>query len=55
MNNIKSGDNVLVIWNGSDQNDLSNVVNEIKTFTKSGNVVLENSEMITECKQILPT
>lgn len=50
MNHIKAGDNVLVIWKGSDQNDLSNLVNEVKSFAINGSVVLENSEMITECK-----
>ncbi|KAL0822404.1 hypothetical protein ABMA28_004485 [Loxostege sticticalis] len=48
MNHIKAGDNVLVIWKGSDQNDLSNLVNEVKSFAINGSVVLENSEMITE-------
>lgn len=46
MNNIKSGDNVLILWNNSDPNDLSNLVNEIKNVNAS--VVLENSSMIAE-------
>lgn len=46
MNNIKSGDNVLILWNNSDPNDLSNLVNEIQNVNAS--VVLENSSMIAE-------
>ncbi|XP_047993355.1 anamorsin homolog [Leguminivora glycinivorella] len=48
MNTLKSGDNVLVIWKGSEQNDLSKTVADIQSATNNGNVVLENSEMITE-------
>ncbi|KAI8426129.1 hypothetical protein MSG28_005081 [Choristoneura fumiferana] len=48
MYNLKSGDNVLVIWRNSEQDDLSRVVDEIKSATNNGSIVLENSEMITE-------
>ncbi|XP_059053817.1 anamorsin homolog [Achroia grisella] len=48
MNNIRDSDNVLIIWKNSEPNDLSNLVNEIKILSRTGNVVLENSEMITE-------
>ncbi|XP_045766679.1 anamorsin homolog [Maniola jurtina] len=46
MNKIKSGDNVLILWNENDPNDLSNLVNEIQSVKAS--VVLENSSMIAE-------
>ncbi|CAH2266375.1 jg9139 [Pararge aegeria aegeria] len=46
MNNIKSGNNVLILWNNNDPNDLSNLVNEIQKLNAS--VVLENSSMIAE-------
>ncbi|XP_028173409.1 anamorsin homolog [Ostrinia furnacalis] len=48
MNHIKDGHSVLIIWNGNDQNELSNLMNEVKSLAKIGNVVLENSERITE-------
>ncbi|KAM3966139.1 cytokine induced apoptosis inhibitor 1 [Aphomia sociella] len=48
MNNIRNGNSVLIIWNKSEQNDLSSLVNEIKNASKTGEVFLENSEMITE-------
>lgn len=50
MDNVKAGDNVLVIWNSDNQSSISNLVEEIKAVIKNGSVVLENSEMITECK-----
>ncbi|XP_026738073.1 anamorsin homolog isoform X2 [Trichoplusia ni] len=48
MDNVKAGDNVLVIWNSDNQSSISNLVEEIKAVIKNGSVVLENSEMITE-------
>lgn len=50
MDSVKSGDNVLVIWNNDNQSSISSLVEEIKTVIKNGSVVLENSEMLTECK-----
>lgn len=50
MENIKAGDNVLVIWNNDVQSAISKLVEEIKGIVQNGTVVLENSEMITECK-----
>lgn len=51
MNNIKSGDNVLVIWKNSSQDDIGNLVNQIQSVS-GGNIILENSDMITECEEI---
>ncbi|XP_052754895.1 anamorsin homolog [Galleria mellonella] len=48
MNNVCNGDNVLIIWKNSDQNDLNSLVNKIKSISETGIIVLENSEMITE-------
>ncbi|XP_075978963.1 cytokine induced apoptosis inhibitor 1 [Anticarsia gemmatalis] len=48
MENIKAGDNVLVIWNKDNQEGISNLVDDIKGLVQNGSVVLENSEMITE-------
>ncbi|XP_035445352.2 anamorsin homolog [Spodoptera frugiperda] len=48
MENVKSGDNVLIIWNNDNQSSISNLVEEIKSLIGNGSVVLENSEMITE-------
>ncbi|CAH0584395.1 unnamed protein product [Chrysodeixis includens] len=48
MDNVKAGDNVLVIWNSDNNSSISNLVEEIKAVIKNGSVVLENSEMITE-------
>lgn len=50
MENVKSGDNVLIIWNNDNQSSISNLVEEIKSLIGNGSVVLENSEMITECE-----
>lgn len=50
MEFLKSGDNVLIIWNNSEQNDIANFVNEVKCAVNDGNVFLENSSMIAECK-----
>lgn len=50
MNNIKSGDNVLVIWKNSSQDDIGNLVNQIQGIS-GGNIILENSDMITECEE----
>lgn len=50
MNNIKSSDNVLIIWKNGDQNGIKNFVEQIQGLAKNGSVFLENSEMITECK-----
>ncbi|KAL4711997.1 hypothetical protein ACJJTC_003664 [Scirpophaga incertulas] len=47
MNNVKEGDKVLILWNNNDQNEITTFVNELKN-KKPGDVVLENSEMITE-------
>lgn len=49
MNNLKSGDSVLIIWNNCDQTSLKSLVDEIKNLTKDGAVVLENTGMITKC------
>ncbi|CAH2039488.1 unnamed protein product, partial [Iphiclides podalirius] len=48
MEFLKSGQNVLIIWNNSEQNDISNIVNEVKSAVVEGNVCLENSSMISE-------
>ncbi|KAH9630473.1 hypothetical protein HF086_017011 [Spodoptera exigua] len=48
MENLKSGDNVLIIWNNDSKNSISNLVEEIKSIIGNGSFVLENSEMITE-------
>ncbi|CAB3238057.1 unnamed protein product [Arctia plantaginis] len=48
MENIKAGDNVLVIWNNDVQSAISKLVEEISGMVQNGTVVLENSEMITE-------
>ncbi|CAG9793956.1 unnamed protein product [Diatraea saccharalis] len=48
MNAIKEGDNILLLWESSDQNDLNLLVNELKNITKTGQIVLENSGMITD-------
>lgn len=53
MNNIKIGDNVLVIWKNSSQDDIGNLVNQIQGIS-GGNITLENSDMITECEEIRP-
>lgn len=53
MNNIKIGENVLVIWKNSTQDDIGNLVNQIKGIS-GGNIVLENADMITECEELLP-
>lgn len=47
MNNIKSGDNVLIVWSNSESNEISNLVNEIQRIGNTS-VVLENSSMIAE-------
>lgn len=47
MNNIKSGDNVLIVWSNSEPNEISNLVNQIKSIGNTS-VVLENSSMIAE-------
>ncbi|XP_021192827.2 anamorsin homolog [Helicoverpa armigera] len=48
MENVKSGDSVLVIWNSDNQNSIGSLVEEVKAAIGNGSVVLENSEMITE-------
>lgn len=48
MENIKLGDNVLIIWNKDDQSNISKFVEEINGIVRNGSVVLENSEMIIE-------
>lgn len=53
MNNIKSGDNVLMIWKINTQDDIGNLVNQIQGVS-GGNIILENSDMITECEEIHP-
>lgn len=50
MENIKAGDNVLVIWNKDDQSSISELVEKLKEIVQNGSVVLENSEMIGESK-----
>lgn len=56
MDFVKKGDNILVIWNNSEQNDIANFVNEIKSIATEGNVFLENSTMISDseyCMQVV--
>ncbi|XP_013190581.1 anamorsin homolog [Amyelois transitella] len=48
MNSIKAGDNVLIIWKGSEQNALINLSNEIKNASNNGPIVLENSDVLTD-------
>lgn len=48
MENIKLGDNVLIIWNKDDQSNISKFVEEINGIVRNGSVDLENSEMIIE-------
>lgn len=52
MNNIKSGDNVLIVWSNSEPNEISNLVNEIQRIGNTS-VVLENSSMLTEASRPL--
>ncbi|XP_026316885.1 anamorsin homolog [Hyposmocoma kahamanoa] len=54
MNNIKIGDNVLVIWKNSSQDDIGNLVNQIQGIS-GGNIILENSDMITESSRPIST
>ncbi|KAJ8713579.1 hypothetical protein PYW07_013949 [Mythimna separata] len=48
MESLKSGDNVLIIWNNDNLNSISSLVEEIKAVIENGTVALENSEMISE-------
>ncbi|XP_045536236.1 anamorsin homolog [Papilio machaon] len=48
MEFVKKEDSILVIWNNSEQNDIANFVNEIKSIATEGNVFLENSTMIND-------
>ncbi|KAG6444776.1 hypothetical protein O3G_MSEX003502 [Manduca sexta] len=48
MEVVKAGDNVLIIWNKDVVDEITNLVNEIKTAVQGGTVVLENSEVISE-------
>lgn len=47
MDYIKSGANVLIIWNNNEPTELSNLVNQIQSIANTS-VVLENSNMIAE-------
>lgn len=47
MENIKSGDRVLLVWNNSGENEINDIVNEILNITNIP-PILENSAMITE-------
>lgn len=46
MDNIKSTDNILIVWNNDSQKEIPNFVNEIKNIVSNGEVVLENSERL---------
>ncbi|XP_050351623.1 anamorsin homolog [Nymphalis io] len=50
MDNIKSGDNVLIVWSNSEPNKISELVNKIQGLANTS-VVLENSSMITEASR----
>ncbi|XP_038206321.1 anamorsin homolog [Zerene cesonia] len=47
MENIKTGDSVLLIWNDTNESEIEKIFNEIQKITNVP-VVLENSAMITE-------
>nr|XP_026499306.1 anamorsin homolog [Vanessa tameamea] len=52
MDNIKNGDNVLIVWSDSEPNEISNLVNKIQSVANTS-VVLENSNMIAEASRPL--
>ncbi|XP_032520624.2 anamorsin homolog [Danaus plexippus] len=47
MDIIKSGDNVLLIWNNNEPSEISNLVKEIQSI-QNVSVAMENSNMIAE-------
>lgn len=47
MNYIQNSDKVLLIWNNSSPENLTNFVNDVKSKTGTNNVLLENSQIIT--------
>ncbi|CAK1544992.1 unnamed protein product [Leptosia nina] len=47
MENIKSGDTVLLVWHNAEENEINDIVNEILNVTNIP-PILENSAMITE-------
>ncbi|CAG4949943.1 anamorsin homolog [Colias croceus] len=47
MENIKTGDSVLLIWNDTNESEIEKIFNDIQKITNIP-VVLENSAMITE-------
>lgn len=52
MDIIKSGDNVLLIWNNNEPSEISNLVKEIQSI-QNVSVAMENSNMIAEGETML--
>lgn len=50
MDNLKNGDNVLIIWKNDSQGNITSLIEDVKKVIQSDTVVLENSDMITEGK-----
>ncbi|XP_004931546.1 anamorsin homolog [Bombyx mori] len=48
MDNLKNGDNVLIIWKNDSQGNITSLIEDVKKVIQSDTVVLENSDMITE-------